>query len=142
MIKTILGISLLGIVITSCGDGGASERAKEMCACMEDADVKINGIHAPIEYTELSRNVKEDKKSDWSKCYSKVLKSMQEDMDDMNDKDKAAYLREYSKAFMDTECGAKSSEEINFDNFEKSLELFIKQAEGQIDIGDRAYDDY
>ena len=140
-------LMLLGLVLISCGSENAKEedRAEELCACIEESDVDFNlqSLENLYELQNVLKDVKRSERSDIAKCFTAVLRDIKSDMKGENDKDKSEYLKKFSKSFNDSDCGdLKESKDIDLERFHEQLKYLIERMESNIDIGDRAYDDY
>ena len=56
-----------------------------------------------------------------------------EDVKDMNDSEKSEYIREFAKAAIDTDCVVDVMEGLEYDEFEKMLDLVVRQKEKELD---------
>ena len=147
MKKLYFALLILGLVLTSCGGENTKEddRAEELCSCIEELDVDFNlrSLENLYELKDVLKGVKRSERSDIAKCFTTVLRDIKSDMKGENDKDKSEYLKKLSKSFNDTDCGnLKESKDIDLERFHADLKELIRIMESNIDIGDRAYDDY
>ena len=147
MKKLYFALLILGLVLTSCGGENTKEddRAEELCSCIDELDVDFNlqSLEKLYELKNVLKGVKRSERSDVAKCFTAVLRDIKSDMKGENDKDKSEYLKKLSKSFNDTDCGnLKESKDIDLERFHADLKELIRIMESNIDIGDRAYDDY
>jgi len=147
MKKLYFALMSLGLILTSCGGENTKEedRAEELCSCIEELDVDFNlqSLENLYELKNVLKGVKRSERSDIAKCFTAVLRDIKSDMKGENDKDKSEYLKKLSKSFNDTDCGnLKESKDIDLERFHADLSTLIRIMESNIDIGDRAYDDY
>jgi len=147
MKKLYFALMSLGLILTSCGGENTKEedRAEELCSCIEELDVDFNlqSLENLYELKNVLKGVKRSERSDIAKCFTAVLRDIKSDMKGENDKDKSEYLKKLSKSFNDTDCGnLKESKDIDLERFHADLKELIRIMESNIDIGDRAYDDY
>ena len=147
MKKMYFAFMIIGLVLTSCGGENTKEedRAEELCSCIEELDVDFNlqSLENLYELKNVLKGVKRSERSDIAKCFTAVLRDIKSDMKGENDKDKSEYLKKLSKSFNDTDCGnLKESKDIDLERFHADLKELIRIMESNIDIGDRAYDDY
>jgi hypothetical protein len=147
MKKLHFALMSLGLILTSCGGENTKEedRAEELCSCIEELDVDFNlrSLENLYELKDVLKGVKRSERSDIAKCLTTVLRDIKSDMKGENDKDKSEYLKKLSKSFNDTDCGnLKESKDIDLERFHADLKELIRIMESNIDIGDRAYDDY
>ena len=147
MKKLHFALMSLGLILTSCGGENTKEedRAEELCSCIEELDVDFNlrSLENLYELKDVLKGVKRSERSDIAKCFTTVLRDIKSDMKGENDKDKSEYLKKLSKSFNDTDCGnLKESKDIDLERFHSDLKDLIRIMESNIDIGDRAYDDY
>ena len=136
---------MFGLIAAGCGGDNPESRAIDLCSCMEGTGMEFEQLGEPKDIKKLAarfRKLSKKKRSNGAKCFTKVLKEIKEDMKDMKGDEKAEYMREFSKAFIDTECGIDASKSVDSDQLDIVLDYLIKRMESNIDIGDRAYDDY
>ena len=147
MKKMFFALLMLGLVLTSCGGENAKEedRAEELCECIEESDVDfiLKSLENIYELSYVLNQVKRSERSDIAKCFTEVLRDIKSDLKGENDKEKSEYLANLSKSFNDTDCGdLKDSKDLDPKRFHTDLKKVIRIMESNIDIGDRAYDDY
>jgi len=147
MKKLYFALLILGLVLTSCGGENTKEddRAEELCSCIDELDVDFNlqSLEKLYELKNVLKGVKRSERSDVAKCFTAVLRDIKSDMKGETDKEKSEYLKKFSKSFNDTDCGnLKESKDIDLERFHADLKELIRIMESNIDIGDRAYDDY
>jgi len=147
MKKLYFALMSLGLILTSCGGENTKEedRAEELCSCIEESDVDFNleRLEKIYELRYVLKKVKRSERSDVAKCFTEVLRDIKSDLKGEKDKDKSEYLKKFSKNFNDTDCGdLKESNDIDLERFHADLSTLIRIMESNIDIGDRAYDDY
>lgn len=98
----ILGLALV-LTFNSCiHPHPAVQSVNELCNCAQDA-----GIDPSTSYTDYLWDNGEELK-EFAKCALPVLEDIQEDLDHMNDEDRADYYAEAIKAMVDCDCGQKS----------------------------------
>lgn len=104
--KYLLNLLLFAslISISSCSSEDSAESGKGavniICDCFLDAGIEN-------EYDVMSLENDEKKTKEIMKCVLPVLKSAYDELDDMNDEDRAAYFADAIKASVDCECGHK-----------------------------------
>ena len=125
-----------GLILTSCGGGGASNRAADLCDCFKDAGIDFDGME-DINDLEKVANKMEKKKG--QKCVLAVMEGIEEDISDMDDKETGDYLRDFIKAMLDTECVSEGMEDMEFGDMKKELKREIKRMKKRMDGDD---DDY
>lgn len=128
---------LLCITISSCGSEDNPEgRADAMCNCAKDAGVDFSGISSERDLNRLMGEFGDLPEKDMQKagkCVLEVMKGIQKDVKDMNDSEKSKYIRELAKATIDTDCVVDGMEEFKYDEFEKMLDLGVRQMEKELD---------
>jgi len=135
--KIVSLLLLVCISTSSCGSGGDPEgRADEMCDCFEDAGIDFDGISNERDLLRIGNRLnnlseKDRRKSD--KCILEVMSGILEDVKDMNDSEKSEYIREFAKAAIDTDCVVDVMEGLEYDEFEKMLDLVVRQKEKELD---------
>ncbi len=136
MKKMIFALIVLGLTMASCGGSGDPKgHANEICDCINDADIKLDGIKDPDDmdskmdkrFDKLSK--KDQKKL--SKCIAGALENVKDDMGDMKDDQKSEYIREFLKAAIDSDCTEKVMEDMEYDELEDMLELYIDLLNGK-----------
>ncbi len=127
-----IGFSLL----SSCGSSGsAGNRADDLCSCAQESGIDFNGITSERDLERLARKMERLPEKDMKKagkCVVDVLKGIQKDVKEMNDSEKSAYIRNFSKASIDTDCVVDAMEDFKYDEFEKLLELGIDELEDEL----------
>ena len=135
--KIVSLLLLVCISTSSCGSGGDPEgRADEMCDCAEDAGIDFDGISNERDLRRLGDkmdNLREKDKRKATKCFLEVMSGILEDVKDMNDSEKSEYIREFAKAAIDTDCVVDVMEGLEYDEFEKGLDLVVYQLEKELD---------
>ena len=95
MKKMYFAFLMLGLIITSCGGGDPSGRANDLCACAKDAGIDFDGIKNERDLEKIGRKMEKlskKKEKEAKKCVLEVMKGVQSDVKDMDDKE---ITREY-----------------------------------------------
>jgi hypothetical protein len=136
MKKMYFALLILGLVMTSCGGGGdPTGQANDICGCINEAGIKLDGVKDPDDLdskmdTRMDKlSEKEQKKL--RKCIAGVLKDVKDDMGDMKDEQKSEYIREFLIAAIDSDCTEKVMEDMEYDELEDMLELYIDLLNGK-----------
>ena len=139
MKKIYFVLMLVGVVLTSCGgDGGASNRAGDLCDCFKDAGIDFDGLE---DISDLKKVGDKMEKKKGQKCVLSVLEGIEEDISDLNDKETGDYMRDLIKAMLDTECVSEGMEDMEFDDMKKGLKKEIKRMKKRMKNSDDD-DDY
>jgi hypothetical protein len=136
MKKLFFAFLMLGLIITSCGGGNPAGRANDLCACAKDAGIDFDGIKNERDLERLGRKVKKLSRKDEKeakKCILEVMKGVQADVKDMNDKETAQYMRSLAKSALDTECAIEAMEDAEYDDMKDILDDMVDELEDDID---------
>ena len=130
-------LMLMGVILSSCGGGGASNRAADLCDCFKDAGIDFDGIE---DINDLAKVTNKIEKKKGQKCVLAVMEGVEEDISDMDDKETGDYLRDFFKGMLDTDCVSEGMEDMEFKDMKKELKREIKQMKRRMDDDDD--DDY
>ena len=136
MKKIYFAFIMLGLILTSCGAGGASNRASDLCDCFKDAGIDFDGIE---DINDLDKIANKMEKKKGQKCVLAVMEGIKEDINDMDDKETGNYLRDFIKAMLDTECVSEGMEDMEFKDMKKELKREIKRMKRRMDDDDDYY---
>ena len=141
MKKIYFVLMLVGVVLTSCGgDGGASNRAGDLCDCFKDAGIDFDGLE---DISDLKKVGDKMEKKKGQKCVLAVMEGIEDDISDMDDNETGNYLRDFIKAMLDTECVSEGMEDMEFKDMKKELKREIKALKREIKrMDDNGDDDY
>ena len=136
MKKMCFAFLMLGLIITGCGGGDPSGRANDLCACAKDAGIDFDGIENERDLERLGRKMEKLSRKDEKEakeCVLEVMKGVQDDLKDMDDKETAEYMRSLAKASLDTECAIEAMEDFEYDDMKDILDDMVDELEDDID---------
>ena len=135
MKKMYFAFIMLGL-ITSCGGGNPTGRANDLCACAQDAGIDFDGIKNERDLERLGRKMEKLSRKDEKEakeCVLEVMKGVQSDIKEMNDKETAEYMRSMAKAALDTECALEAMEDFEYDEMKDAIDDAVDLLEDDID---------
>ena len=136
MKKMYFAFLMLVLIIASCGGGNPAGRANDLCACAKDAGIDFDGIKNERDLEKIGRKMEKLSRKDEKeakKCVLEVMKGVQSDVKDMNDKETAEYMRSLAKSALDTECAIEAMEDAEYDDMKDILDDMVDELEDDIE---------
>lgn len=122
----------------SSNESKAENRAEEICDCVKSIGIDKNISIGKLQNRDFVRDIERKAEKELPRKLLKVLRKIEEDIDDLSKAEKKEYTRSLMKALIDTDCADIALDNIPYDMLGFGLDM----AEEGLDRQERYREQY
>lgn len=133
--------SILLFAGCSSNESKAENRAEEICDCVKSIGIDKSLSIGKLQNREFMRDIERKAEEELPRKLLKVLRKIEEDIDNLSKEEKKDYTRSLMKALIDTDCADIALDNIPYDMLGFGLDMVEEGIERQERFREE-YDEY